>query len=191
MELYLNDEQPLDFDEFASQLLEQGAEHSPAHLHGGICGILAGGGDRDAEYCLAAVSQALELGVHGELAENCLKLAVATLQALDDDGFDFQLFLPDDETEMEQRVRALSDWCSGFLSGYALVAAARTGVGVDQESAEILKDVAAMAEAAVDDEADPEDSEGDFFELTEYLRFAVINMCMNAAEDRASRENEP
>ena len=58
-------EQALDFDDFANQLLEQGADQSPAHLHGAICGVLAGAGARDPDYCLAAVSQALELDKPG------------------------------------------------------------------------------------------------------------------------------
>ena len=182
MENYLSGEEVLDFDEFANQLLEQGAEQSPAHLQGAICGILAGAGARDPEYCLASASQALELGLHGELAENCLRLADITLKLMAEDEFDFYLFLPDDEVEMEQRLQALADWCSGFLAGYALAAADPGAGALGEEASEVLKDVAAIAEGSVDDETDPEESENHFFELTEYLRLATLNLFINAIE---------
>ena len=176
MEYYLAEEQPLDFDEFANQLLEQGADQSPSHLHGGICGVLAGGGEQDPEYCLASMAQALAMDIHGELAANCVRLSRATVHGLMDEEFDFHLFMPDDETEIELRVRALADWCSGFLAGYALAVAQPQAGALDDAPAEVLKDMAAIAEADADPDLDPEETENHFFELTEYLRFACLNL---------------
>jgi uncharacterized protein YgfB (UPF0149 family) len=176
MEYYLAEEQALDFDEFADQLLEQGEDQSPSHLHGAICGVLAGGGEQDPEYCLAAIAQALAMDIHGELAANCVRLARASAQGLMDEEFDFHLFIPDDETEVELRVRALADWCSGFLAGYALAIAQPQTGALDDDSAEVLKDMAAIAEATDDAELDPEETESHLFELTEYLRFACLNL---------------
>jgi uncharacterized protein YgfB (UPF0149 family) len=184
MEYYLSEEQPLDFDEFADQLLEQGADQSPSLLHGGICGVLAGGGAQDPEYCLAATAQALGMDIHGELAVNCVRLAHATSQAMADEEFDFQLFLPDDETEMDVRVLALADWCSGFTAGFAMAVAQPKAGALDEEAAEILKDMAAITEATADDDVDEEEAEGHFFELTEYLRFACLNLYANRMIDR-------
>ena len=176
MEYYLAEEQALDFDEFADQLLEQGADQSPSHLHGAICGVLAGGGEQDPEYCLAAIAQALAMDIHGELAANCVRLARASVQGLMDEEFDFHLFIPDDETEVELRVRTLADWCSGFLAGHALAITQPQTGALDDDSAEVLKDMTEIVEATVDDELDPEEAENHFFELTEYLRFACLNL---------------
>jgi uncharacterized protein YgfB (UPF0149 family) len=193
MEHYLQEEQPLDFDDFANQLLEQGAEQSPSHLHGGICGVLCGGGARDAEYCLAAVAQALHLEIHGELAGSCLRLAAITIQALQDEEFDFHPFLPDDEEDMEVRVIAMSDWCSAFLSGYAMSIATPESGALGEENSEILKDISAIASAAVDAvdddvEPDEEESENHYFDLTEYLRFATLNLFMDLIDKEESAE---
>lgn len=175
---YLADEQPLDFDDFANQLLGEGAQQSPAYLHGGIVGIYAGAGPVSAEDCLAAAGQALDLGLHGELAESSLRLADITRRAMQNEEFDFHPFLPDDEAEMTQRVQALSEWSQGFLAGFALVVSEdRAGLG--EETGEVLKDMAAIAQAGHDEDADEEDAEGDYFELTEYLRFASLNLFMN------------
>jgi uncharacterized protein YgfB (UPF0149 family) len=176
MEYYLAEEQALDFDEFANQLLEQGADQSPSHLHGAICGVLAGGGEQDPEYCLAAIAQALAMDIHGELAANCVRLSRATVNGLMDEEFDFHLFIPDDDTEIELRTRALADWCSGFLAGYALAVTQPQMGALDEDSAEALKDMAAIAEATVDAEIDPEETENHFFELIEFLRFACLNL---------------
>ncbi len=193
MEHYLPEEQPLDFDDFANQLLEQGAEQSPSHLHGAICGVLCGGGNRDAEYCLTAVAQALHIEILGELTGSCLRLAAVTIAALQDEEFDFHPFLPDDEEEIEVRVRALSDWSAAFLSGYAVSIAAPDSGVFAEDTSDVLKDIHAIADAAVDteDEAmepDEEESENHYFELTEYLRFATINLFMELLEREESAE---
>jgi hypothetical protein len=187
MEHISADEQAFDFDDFANQLLAEGAEQSPSFVHGGICGVYAGAGAVDPEDCLAATGQSLELGLHGELGESSLRLADITRRALEDEEFDFHLFLPDDEVEVSQRVRCLSEWCQGFLAAYALVVSQTDGSGLDEETSEILKDIGAIGQADPDrdaDEADDEEeSESHFFELTEYLRFATLNLFMNQVMD--------
>ncbi len=188
------DQQPFDFDDFANQLLAEGAEKSPAFVHGGVCGVYAGAGSVDAEDCLAAAAQALELGLHGELGESCLRLAQVTLKALQDEEFDFHLFLPEDDTDIESRVRCLAEWCQGFLAAYALMVAETDGAGLDDETGEILKDIAAIAEAGHDSaeaEDDDEEAESHLFELTEYLRFACLNLFMNRVMDAEAQDPEP
>ena len=174
--------QPLDFDEFADQLLEQGVDCSPSHLHGALCGALAGGVKRQPDNCLDAIIRGLDLDLQGRLAALCLELAGVTIAALEDEAFDFHLFLPGDDTELDVRVQALADWCSGFLSGFAVVVAQPASGGLGEEAAEILGDVSAIAEAARDEEVEEEESEQDFFELTEYLRFATLNLYLGGQE---------
>ncbi len=197
-DLFPHDGMALDFDDFANQLLSEGAEQSPAYLHGGLCGIFAGAGPVASEDCLAATSQALELGLHGELAESSLTLADVSRQAMQGDSFDFQLFLPDDETEMALRVSALAEWCQGFLAAFALVVSEeRAGLG--EETSEVLRDVAAIAEAThehedaseEDDEDAEEAAESSYFELTEYLRFACMNLFMNRVAALEDVESSP
>ncbi len=193
MEFSDTHQQPFDFDDFANQLLAEGADKSPSYVHGGVCGVYAGAGSVDSEDCLAAAAQALELGLHGELGESCLRLAQVTHQAMQDEEFDFYLFLPDDETDIDSRVRCLAEWCQGFLAAYALMVAETDGSGLDDETGEILKDIAAIAEAghAADDaESDEEEAESHLFELTEYLRFACLNLFMNRVMDAEAQQPE-
>ncbi len=183
-EEYFGTPQPLDFDEFANHLLEQGLDFSPSRAHGAVCGALVGDAGLDAETCLAVLSQALEVDLHGGLAEASTRLIRATLDALIDESFDFQLFLPDDEVALEQRVQALGDWCKGFLAGYAFVVSEPGGSSLGEEVSEVLRDVSAIAEAELDLEEDEEASESDLFELTEYLRFATLNLYLDALSSK-------
>ena len=167
-----------DFDEVADHLLEQGLEHSPSELHGCLCGLRAGSSPGQPEAGLAALNRALGVDVHGELAELLMSLYAVTAAALEDDEFDFHPLLPDDDADLGLRTAALGAWCRGFLAGFADAGAAAE----QRESAlpgsvgEGLKDFAAIAAAAVDEDASEEESENSYAELVEYLRFAALNV---------------
>ena len=151
------------YDELANHLVMEGSERSPSYVHGGICGIYAAAGAVSAEDCLAASAQALQ-----------------------DEEFAFHLLLPDEDTDIGERVQALAEWCRGFLAAYALVISHESGTGLDSDTGESLADIAAIAEATVDAEADEEESESHLFEVSEYLRFATLNLFMGRQD-----ANEP
>lgn len=170
-----------DFDELADHLLEQGLDISPGRLHGCLCGLLAAGAPGQAEAGLALLSQAENSEFHGELAALTMQLYTVTAAALEDEEFDFYPLLPADEVEIESRTRELANWCTGFLSGFALVNQRPVG----QDSGEILRDLAVISEAAVDEEADEEESEGSFTEILEYVRFAALNIFVDTRTQAA------
>lgn len=165
-----------DFDELANHLLEQGLDASPSILHGCLTGLLAAGAPTQAEAGLALLGQALELNLYGELAGQALQLYMVTNAALEDEEFDFHPLLPDDEVEIATRTGELANWCKGFLAGFAQVNQNQVG----QDSSEILRDFAAIAEAAVDEDAEEDESEGNYMEVVEYIRFAALNTYMDS-----------
>lgn len=171
-----------DFDELADHLLEQGLDTSPATLHGCLTGLLAAGAPTEAEAGLALLGQALDLNLHGELAGQLLQLYLVTGAAMQDEEFDFHPLLPDDEVDIAARTAELANWCRGFMAGFAQVNQGQVG----EDSSEILRDFAAIAEAAVDEEAEEDESEGSYYELIEYVRFAALNIYMESR----SREQE-
>jgi uncharacterized protein YgfB (UPF0149 family) len=167
-----------DFDELADELLEQGVQASPSQLHGCLAGLLSAGGSEEPEYGLDALGQALDIGLHGQLAGLVLQLYRVTAAALQQEEFDFHPLLPDDDTDIETRTEALADWCKGFLAGFAQVTSAGGAPppALSDESSEILRDVGAMSEATVGEEESEEESEESYTELVEYLRFAALNV---------------
>ena len=181
---HILEEQPQDFDDYANHLLEQGLQQSPSLVHGGICALQVADVKREAEHYLELLEEALDIDFQGGLAEASLQLIAATELALADDEYEFHLFLPDDETELSLRVQALADWCAGFVAAYALTAA--QGQGLAEEVAEVLRDVAAISDAGFDDETDEQEAESNYFEITEYLRFAVLNVYLDAVEQGQS-----
>lgn len=183
-----------DFEELANHLLEQGLEASPSQLHGCLSGLLAAGAEAEPEVGLDALAQALDLVVHGELAARLMQLYTVTAVALQDDEFTFHPLLPDDDADLAERTAAMADWCKGFLAGFAQVSAEaeKQAKALSEDSGEVLRDIASIAEADVDEEEDEEDSEESYMELVEYLRFAVLNVYMDClpSGERSTTEAE-
>ena len=185
-----------DFDELANHLLEQGLQSSPSDIHGCLCGLLAAGAGAQPELALAALTESLDLELRGELAEQVMALYTVSAAALEDEEFDFHPLLPDDEMEIASRTEALAGWCSGFMTGFALVSAGASTAAenvVSKDSAEVLKDFAAIAQAEAADEDREDDDAADeaYFELVEYIRFATLNIYMDSRVDGETDGSSP
>ncbi len=175
-----------DFEEFANHLVEQGLQSSPSEIHGCLTGLLASGAPVEAELALQALVDVLDLDVHGELAAQAMELYTVTAAALQDEEFEFHPLLPDDETDMDERAISLAAWCSGFLGGLAQGTASLpdSESRLSNGSREVLKDIEAFTHADVDEDGDgdEEGSEESYFDISEYLRFAVLNIHMESTE---------
>lgn len=171
-----------DFDEFANHLLDQGALASPSQLHGCICGLLGAGASAEPEYGLDALAQALDVDLHGELASRVMELYTVTETALGAEEFTFFLLLPGDEEEIAVRAAALASWCDGFLAGFAYESAAQqtNGAALSRETGEVVRDIAAMAQAEAPREGEEDEAEDSYIELVEYLRVAVANVYLDS-----------
>lgn len=179
-----------EFDEFANHLLDQGVLASPSQLHGCLSGLLAAGASPEPEYGLHALSQALSLEVHGEFANRVMQLYSVTESALQDEGFTFLPILPHDDEDIAQRTSALASWCEGFLAGYAFSIATEeiTPGALSQETGEVLRDIAAMAQAEAPEHESEDDAEDSLIELVEYLRVAVVNIFMDSQSVMPDRD---
>jgi len=181
-----------DFEDLANQLLEQGLSVSPADLHGCLCGLLASGVSHEGEAGLAGLCKALELDLYGELAEQVMALHVASALSLEDDEFDFYPLMLDDNADVVSRTAALASWCRSFVAGYSQggAMAAVAPAALSDESREILDDLAAIAEADLDDLEEGEEFEKNYAELSEYIRFAALNAYSDAMQGRAQEPTD-
>ena len=109
--------------EAASRALSLAA--TPAELHGGLCGWLAGGGTDDASWLSAVVEVQDPMPVTGDALESLRRASAAQL---DDRDFAFELLLPAPDATLLARSEALFDWCRGFLGGFGLAAGDTPGV---------------------------------------------------------------
>ena len=152
-------------------LVQYDGELSAAEAHGMASGLLAVNGQFSNERWLGELLQNTP-PVSQEHKIELLGLFDDTQEVLQDDEFEFELFLPEDEeSDLIERVDALRQWCKGFLFGVGL---ANTTTKFSQQTQEILKDVAEITKLDTDIELEDEEAENDFVELTEYLRAAVL-----------------
>ena len=172
-----------DFDELANHLFEQGIASSPSALQGCLAGLLGGGAEHEPAVGLAGLCEALDIEVHAELAEALQAMYVRTAKSAASEELHFYPLLPGDETELAQRAQALAEWCRGFLAGFAQarVSASLTEAGVTADSAEALRDFAAIAQADAEED-DPDDAEHAYAELVEYLRVAAMNVIADSQQ---------
>ena len=101
------------------QLLnQQGVGLTPAEMHGLISGILCGGNKDSSWQPLVHDLTNEGLAFGHELAQALRNMHSATSDSLEDDGFLFQLYLPDgDEVSVFDRADALAGWVNHFLLG--------------------------------------------------------------------------
>src|SRR5690606_5948940 len=100
------------------------------------------------------------------------RLYQQSLAALNDPSFAFKPLLPADDAPLAERVEAIAQWTQGFLDGLADSGLSGETLFSD-DAANALGDIAAIAQAGFDGEAQNDD-EVDFAELEEYLRVAAI-----------------
>ena len=170
---------PQNFDELADWLITVDSQFSPSELHGAIVGALCGAmrlpGKRWAQFGFAVMGSSETIHRQfSELAESVLGgLAREQFELLSGEDMAFQPYLPDDDETIEQRTDGLSDWCRGFLGGFAEAQVYQQKNAPQNEAGEAilppslpepvqesLSDLAAIAQATVeDDEYDEDDAE--------------------------------
>jgi yecA family protein len=145
-----------------------GGAVSAAEAHGMLAGMLCASKGVEAEDWLTQVlgTGLGELNDTDEAAMDALYADTQTLlKAVD---FSFELFLPEDDISLTERVRALSEWCQGFLYGIGY-AGSQHPWPVD--CAEVLRDLSDIS--LLDENAEGEDDEAAYAEIREYVRVSV------------------
>ena len=112
-----------------------------------------------------------------------------TLSALRGDQMEFEPLLPDDETTLEQRATALSQWCQGFLYGFGSGRPLRSA-DLPPNVEEILRDLTHIGQATVDSGESGEEEEESYSEVVEYVRAGVQLVHDELIEARAADFSE-
>lgn len=87
--------------------------------------------------------------------------------------FSFDLFLPEDDELLSERVEALRDWCQGFLFGIGYLHASGDWPG---DVGEIMRDIIEFTKIDSDSEDDNEEEANALMEVHEYIRAAVFTV---------------
>lgn len=156
-----------DWADVAAAADRLGLASTPAELHGGLCGWLAGGGaDSRSWPALVLADPILPAPAEGDALD---RLRTASAAQLADADFGFELLLPDSD-EVVERAGAMFAWCRAFLGGFGLSVGEKK---LSDEGEEALGDIANLAAARVED-VDPEGDEESLTEIEEYVRMAVL-----------------
>jgi len=154
----------IEFDNMLASVSDQAANASESH--GNLIGLFSARPESAINEWLAALTKDAGVDsaiVGAELGETAQHM-VSVLAAGDPT---FQLMLPDDESELSERVEALAHWCQGYMYGLAQGGVVKFD-GLPGDCAEILQDFSELTNARSEDDGDS--AERDFFELSEYVR---------------------
>jgi len=161
----------MNFDDFC-------ALNSPSELHGLLCGKLCGGATLTADKWLSTAWELLDIvgEPNVDIQEPVIAMYTITQTQLNSGDYDLQPFLPDDDSDMEQRTQALSQWCHGFLTGFGS-AGISPNAEFSSDQADSLRDLAAIVQVTVDEDVDrdEDEQEGDYMDLVEHVRIIAMN----------------
>lgn len=142
-----------------------------SELHGSVLGFVCAGGKVGVEAdWLHAMQLQMEHAANAALAQRLLaELAAQAGARLDDPDITFTPMLPADDRDVDERARALVEWCRGFLGGLGLA-------GLDREmppvATEVVRDIERIA--ASRDSFENDNDEAALIELIEFVRVGVL-----------------
>jgi uncharacterized protein len=157
------------YETYNAIVVQSDAELSAAEAHGMAAGMLCvNEHTKSAQWLGELLHHAAPVIDEDEVL--LAQLFEETRRLMASEEFEFDLFLPDEEALLSERVEALKNWCRGFMFG--------AGAGSDaasnwpDDAREILKDISEFTR--LDTEAEGEEDENALMEITEYLRSAVL-----------------
>ena len=136
------------------------AELSAAEAHGMATGMLCVNEQAESASWLAELLHNSD-SVIDENKYVLVRLFEETRRLLASEEFEFDLFLPEDDTSLVEMVEALKNWCRGFLYG---VGSGGSASNWSKDAREILKDIAEFTK--LDANAEGEEDERAFVEIT-------------------------
>jgi uncharacterized protein len=161
------------YNALATALSQQGVGMTPAEMHGLICGILCGGNQDNSWKTLVHDLTNEGMAFSQSLSQPLQALHESLSNTLDEEGFLFQLMLPDDDDiTVFDRADALAGWVNHFLLGLGV-----TQPKLDKvtgETGEAIDDLRTIAQLGYDEDEDQEELEQSLEEVIEYVRVAAL-----------------
>jgi len=164
-----------DYDYLSECIENAGLTMMTSECHGNACGVLCSQMAVSPNDWFDKLVSTEDISVdHIELLADLLKhLYETTEQLLNNIDFEFELFLPDDETLIRDRLDALGEWCSGFLLGLS-VGGITDLKSLPEEVSSFLNDCLEIARVGNSELNNSEDDETSYTELVEYVRMGAM-----------------
>lgn len=181
-----------DYYAFNELLQSNHALVDAAEAHGIICCLTCAGNIMDGQLWLELLLGVT--GVEASISNGCrnalIELYDISSRQLQDENLTFQMLLPNDDIDIDKRVRALGFWCRGFMQGMQL--ANITGDEVDDEEVvEFFDDIAEIANIDYEDINPLDEDEQNYMEIIEYLRVGVMMVYLeyNTSDDDGDNQH--
>jgi len=158
------------YEQVRRLLSESRAVTEPAEAHGTLAGALCATGAYRLEDWLAEILP--DGAAPGVAAAQLREVYHETRAALTGTHMQFELLMPDDEQPIELRTEALSLWCNGFVYGLG-TSGAPDPEQLPGDAGEIVRDLAQIMRAGVDEREGLEANEAALAELVEFVRVGV------------------
>lgn len=147
-----------------------------AACHGLVCGLVCGPSSESG----TTIAQALALlaedvpieATEGETRDLLRHTMSWTAGELEHEDFRLELVLPDDESPLQERAKALGEWVQGYLLGLGL-SGAPSDSSLEADVREVLADFGHLAQLDAEVESG-EDAERSLVELTEFVRVGAM-----------------
>ena len=165
----------LNFDTVNATLKQFDMEFDAAYFHGMLSGLVcAGVQDDEIDDWLPALfaNRFMSEEDYRQYSDHVLGSFQSVRAELDQDGFGFQILLPDEQIPMQYRVEMMGSWCQGFrmaLIDYAEIAIE----SLPDDCAEFVDDVANLVAIEADDDEPQDSADESFMMLEEHLRVGV------------------
>lgn len=159
------------------KLLNSGATAGASEAHGILCGGISSAGKAPfQDWVRQVLGQAPVSGdvLMAEAVELLEEIFVESETGMASDLYEFELLLPDDDQALTDRVRALGEWCDGYLLGFSS-GRETASLPVSAEVDDVIKDFVEFSK--VDDNVD-EASELDEQALTEVVEYIRMNVLL-------------
>jgi uncharacterized protein YgfB (UPF0149 family) len=138
------------YDALKDALAGAGVSQESAELHGGLCASLCVGGLPAADaWSDAWLSDGMESDSAREIVQ---ELERDSWQSMSGGEFALELVLPDDDSDLPERVAALAAWCHGFVSGLGVAGLTLSdqSEAARNELEEIIGDFGEISRASTD-----------------------------------------
>lgn len=165
--------QDFTFATFQALITSNGVTSHGAEIHGMLSGLICSGIAFENSDYMPMVNDCFNNGEGLPIElKNYVKALYSNIwQQVLDDGFGFQVLLPDDDESIAERTAGLGAWVQGFNLGFGLQN--KDSAITNAEVKEVLADFAEIANLS-DDVDEDEESEQAYFELAEYVRISAL-----------------
>lgn len=158
----------MDYQQIEVIIVKSGSGQSAAEAHGMATGMLCCNRNTAVDFWL---NEVLDEGTFADENQKSIlvKLFEESRSWMSEEEFGFELLLPDDESPLEEQIGGMRDWCQGFVYGIGAVGQKEA---LSEDVRDTIKDIVEFTK--LDTDAEGEEAENDFMELTEFLRAAVM-----------------